>query len=116
MRVTITIDADGAAFSDDGTPWEGPELARILREIAAGAEHAGTITPESRSRAIIDANGNRCGIVHVIGDHACADCGQPADAFREEHDAHLCDGCADDRRDCAEAQDAWDAHYGKDCE
>lgn len=69
MRITITIDAKGAAFSDeyDGTPWEGPELARILREIAAGAEHAGTIAPESRSRAIIDANGNRCGTMRIGG-------------------------------------------------
>lgn len=43
----------------------------------------------------------------------CADCGQPSESFRAEHEAHLCDGCADDRDDCAEAQDAWDAHHGK---
>ena len=112
MRVTITIDADGAAFHQLDP---SAELVRILRSLADAAERAPN-ADQLDGRAIIDANGNRCGIVHVSGGHACADCGQPADAFREEHDAHLCDGCADDRRDCAEAQDASDAHYGRDCE
>lgn len=109
MKVSLSIQCDGAAFHELDP---AAELARIFRSLAEAAERA----PDAShldGRAIIDANGNRCGGIRVSCARSCADCGHPAEAFRAEHDAHLCDGCADHRRDCAEAQDASDAHYGR---
>ena len=54
-RITITIDTDGDAF----TPAEGPEVARILRKLAATCEDGVGVY---RLR-LLDVNGNTCGFV-----------------------------------------------------
>jgi hypothetical protein len=63
MRITITIDADGAAFYE---LCPVVELVRILRSLADAAERAPDAA-DLDGRAIIDANGNRCGVVRIGG-------------------------------------------------
>jgi hypothetical protein len=65
MRITITIDADNDAFTDEyeGTPHVGPEVARILRKLARHAED-GEMNDGDR---LIDCNGNTCGRVRIGG-------------------------------------------------
>lgn len=53
----LTINTDNSAFSGDDY---GPELARILRNIAQRLEDAGSI-PDGIDCGILDSNGNRCG-------------------------------------------------------
>ena len=57
----LHINTDGAAFGhDDGGEHSGPELARILRELADVCEHGGDALPWSYAN-LRDANGNTCG-------------------------------------------------------
>lgn len=55
MNITIKINTGNAAFGDN--PY--PELARILREIAAAYDR------EHYPRMITDANGNTCGTIRA---------------------------------------------------
>ena len=60
MDITITINCDNAAFEDDNG---GPEVARILRELAeACADGCG---PPNLGGSIRDINGNTVGQVTV---------------------------------------------------
>lgn len=60
---TVKINTHGAAFTnvtndeDNGTPNPGPELARLLRELADGIEHRTT----AGRGTLIDGNGNTAG-------------------------------------------------------
>ena len=53
----LVISTDNAAFSGDD---HGPELARILRQIAQRLDNAGSI-PDGIDGNARDINGNRCG-------------------------------------------------------
>ena len=63
FRITIDRHTDSAAFENDyGIPDPGPELARILREIAGhldDATAAGVLDLDRR--ALFDVNGNTVG-------------------------------------------------------
>lgn len=58
MKLTLTLDADNAAFDEDHGP--GPEMARIVRKAAdviAGIDTPTTIAAGN----LFDVNGNRVG-------------------------------------------------------
>ena len=59
MLFNITIDSENAAFTGDNA---GPELARILRNIA---ERVSTDLPDDATMKIYDVNGNAVGRVTV---------------------------------------------------
>lgn len=59
MRVVITISCDNAAFDPIG-----PELARILAELATRWTHE--TEPAELERKLFDANGNACGKVGLL--------------------------------------------------
>ena len=59
-KFTLTIDLGNDAFNP---PQYGPELARILRELAERLEDATT----SASGGVLDANGNRAGTFKITG-------------------------------------------------
>lgn len=61
MRLTITIDCGNAAFGDE----PGPEVARILRQLAGDFEDAGDFLPGTAEKRLRDVNGNACGRVTV---------------------------------------------------
>lgn len=59
--ITIKIDTNNSAFSDDQEPAQyapGPELARILRKIADHVEWGDATAP----LPLLDYNGNRVGL------------------------------------------------------
>lgn len=62
MQVKIIVEMDNAAFSGADC---GPELARILRDVADHAENCGKDVDLMDGRALYDVNGNKVGLVHV---------------------------------------------------
>lgn len=60
-RFQVALSTAGAAFSDDGFhPGLGPELARILRDLADTLEERGVVDDFFIIR-LFDVNGNRVG-------------------------------------------------------
>lgn len=62
MRLTVTIEATGAAFDDN----PAPELARILRELADRIEPQEAGTLPGWLPILRDLNGNRCGVAAFV--------------------------------------------------
>lgn len=67
MKARIEIDMDNDAFvNNGGEPDAGPELARILRELADSIEDLSLNTdPENYFRELHDAYGNKVGTFKV---------------------------------------------------
>lgn len=64
--LNLNIKTTGAAFyDDDGTPNPGPELARLLRNLADRIE--GADGEDGDSGPLYDANGNRAGYFDLDG-------------------------------------------------
>jgi hypothetical protein len=64
IRLSLTIDCEGAAFED----YANGELARILGDLACQIEDGlpdRSLTPEGLS--LFDVNGNRCGSARIAG-------------------------------------------------
>lgn len=65
MDLTIRIDCDNAAFDEDNL---GPEVARILRGIAAQVEGAREVDIDTlKTLPLHDINGNKVGTVRLAG-------------------------------------------------
>lgn len=62
MRIDITITCNNAAFGDESDN-AGPEVARILRELADRAECDQTLNDMPNS--LRDINGNKVGTVGI---------------------------------------------------
>lgn len=60
---TITIECNNAAFDDDAC---GPELARILRELADELESGGGAIGAGMAKRLYDINGNRVGAAEMF--------------------------------------------------
>lgn len=61
MAFTLELKTDNAAFiDDDGNPEAGPEIARILREIADKYD-SGIYSTNGPALPVFDVNGNRIG-------------------------------------------------------
>ena len=70
MKFVLSFDMDNDAFRED----TGPEVARILRDVARTVEHW-SLTPGD-SRFAYDTNGNKVGEWTVEGeDEPCTICG-----------------------------------------
>ncbi len=62
MKLTLTIDMDNAAFEDGNA---GPELARILRRVAASVKDDDASALVGYVGPLMDCNGNKVGKVQV---------------------------------------------------
>ena len=62
MKATIKIEMDNAAFEEPG-----PELARILRDLANAVETSELADPYDRNVKLRDINGNTVGELKVTG-------------------------------------------------
>ena len=60
MKVTIKINCENSAFEEMG---EGPEAARMLRELAGKLEQTSLAPGDTRN--LRDMNGNICGVFKV---------------------------------------------------
>lgn len=63
MTAKITIEMDNAAFGDSDEPCHGPELARILEQLAHNI--GGEADLEGYTMVLRDINGNRVGTFSV---------------------------------------------------
>lgn len=62
MKLRIEIDCGNAAFCNrDGEPDPGPELARILRQLADRLEDEAPVNVR-----LHDINGNACGVAGMV--------------------------------------------------
>ena len=71
MRFVLSMDMDNDAFREDS----GPEVARILRKLAATVEHRSLDTDDDG--ILLDGNGNRAGTWEVIEGPTCPLCDAP---------------------------------------
>lgn len=62
MKLTITIQMDNAAFEDSNA---GPEVARILRNLADDMDEGGSLTSPGAHATLRDINGNTVGKAKV---------------------------------------------------
>ncbi|MGH9238790.1 MAG: hypothetical protein ACRD3G_12195 [Vicinamibacterales bacterium] len=62
MRLRILIDMDNDAFH----PEPGPEIARILRQLADAADRELITNNAGQVCVLRDVNGNHCGDVKVL--------------------------------------------------
>lgn len=93
MRYTITIHTDGAAFhTDDGRPDAGPEVARILRDLADKVEPCRNLPARTGLR---DTNGITVGNARVF----CPICNKAV----EDHYPEEAEACSDALHDRARA-------------
>ncbi|MGA2263863.1 MAG: hypothetical protein ABSH28_20825 [Acidobacteriota bacterium] len=67
MRMTIEVDMNNAAFTEDGPGAESYEAARILRDLADRIECHPHFSP-GHSQALRDINGNEVGRMGIHGD------------------------------------------------
>jgi len=103
--LTLTINTDGAAFTiqsadaDNGTPNPGPEVARLLRQVARDIEAHG-IT----GGTLVDDNGNACGAWSLDEPAPAATCERCGDTFDPDQagtsdDPALCADCTSHNAD-----------------
>lgn len=64
MKLQIEVFTDNDAFK----PMAGPELARILRDLAERVENKNDRAIGESYMAIRDANGNECGTMEAYND------------------------------------------------
>ena len=67
MRMTIDLEMNNAAFTEDGHDAESHEAARILRDLAGRIECHPQFS-SGISLALRDINGNKVGRMEVHGD------------------------------------------------
>jgi len=71
MRFVLSMDMENDAFRED----TGPEVARILRNLARTVEHRSLDTDDDG--ILLDLNGNRAGMWEVIEGPTCTVCDAP---------------------------------------
>jgi hypothetical protein len=67
MRMTIELEMNNAAFTEDGPGAESYEAVRILRDLADRVEGHPHLSP-GYSQALRDINGNKVGRMDIQGD------------------------------------------------